>query len=165
MPTSEQPSVTAEINYRVAKEADVPAIFAVRTSVTENALTIEELTERGVTNASVAASFTKDSKGWVAVYDSEIIGFSIADRKDSSLFGLFVLPIFEARGVGSELLKRALVWLSDNGSERVWLHTAPKTKAAAFYQRRGWVQTGTRPTGDVRFEFDLSATYRDSQGR
>jgi hypothetical protein len=80
------------ISFREATGADVPGISRVRTSVVENALTVEQLEERGITNASVAASFLTDSKGWVALQEEEIVAFSIADRATQSIFALFVLP-------------------------------------------------------------------------
>jgi GNAT superfamily N-acetyltransferase len=152
------------ITYRVARAADVPAIFRVRTSVGENLLTAGQLRQRGITNASVAASFRDNASGWVAVHRRQIVGFSIADRETGSLFALFVLPTHERRGVGGQLLRRAIDWLWDAGAGRVWLHTAPNTKAAAFYRRRGWIMTGTHPTGDIRFEQDRPKNWRGGSG-
>ena len=106
------------ITYRVARAGDVPAIFRVRTSVVENLLTAEQLRERGITNASVVASFQKNAKGWVAAHKGQIAGFSIADRETGSLFALFVLPSYERRGIGAKLLSRAIDWLWDAGTER-----------------------------------------------
>jgi GNAT superfamily N-acetyltransferase len=138
--------------FREAMGADLPGITRVRTSVVENALTIEQLEERGITEASVAASFLADSKGWVAVQAEEIVAFSIADRATWSIFALFVLPGYEGRGIGSRLLDLALDWLWNNGAERVWLTTGAGTKAVRFYERRGWKCTGQGPRGDLRYE-------------
>ena len=142
----------AAIIFREATAADLPGITRVRTSVVENALTIERLEERGITEASVAASFLSDSKGWVALQGEEIVAFSIADRATASIFALFVLPGYEGRGVGGRLLNLALGWLWDNGAERVWLTTGPGTKAVRFYEKRGWKCTGKGPRGDLRYE-------------
>jgi len=140
------------ISFREATGADVPGISRVRTSVVENALTVEQLEERGITNASVAASFLTDSKGWVALQEEEIVAFSIADRATHSIFALFVLPGYDGRGIGGELLDLALAWLWDNGAKRVWLTTAAGTRAARFYEKRGWTCTGSGPRGDLRYE-------------
>jgi GNAT superfamily N-acetyltransferase len=140
------------IIFREATGADLPGISRVRTSVVENLLTIDQLEERGITNASVAASFLTDSKGWVAVQGDEIVAFSIADRATRSIFALFVLPAYEGWGIGSGLLDSALGWLWDNGAERVWLTTGPGTKAVRFYEKRGWKCTGKGPRGDLRYE-------------
>lgn len=140
------------IIFREATGADLPGITRVRTSVVENALTIEQLEERGITEASVAASFLAYSKGWVAVQAEEIVAFSIADRATWSIFALFVLPGYEGRGIGSRLLDLALGWLWKNGAERVWLTTGAGTQAVRFYENRGWTCTGSGPRGDLRYE-------------
>jgi GNAT superfamily N-acetyltransferase len=142
----------AAIIFREATSADLPGITRVRTSVVENALTIEQLEERGITEASVAASFLIDSKGWVALQGDEIVAFSIADRATQSIFALFVFPGYEGRGIGSRLLNLALGWLWQNDAARVWLTTGPGTKAVRFYENRGWTCTGTGLRGDLRYE-------------
>jgi GNAT superfamily N-acetyltransferase len=140
------------IIFREATAADLPGISRVRTSVVENLLTLDQLDERGITEASVAASFLADSKGWVAMRQEEVVAFSIADRTSQSIFGLFVLPAYEGQGIGSRLLQLALEWLWANGAERVWLTTGAGTKAVRFYEKRGWTCTGTGPRGDLRYE-------------
>ena len=144
--------MTNDILVREATGADMPGISQVRTSVVENLLTLAQLEQRGITNASVAASFLADSKGWVAERAGQIIAFSIADRASRSIFALFVLPAYERRGLGDRLLNLALAWLWQNGAERVWLTTGEGTKAAAFYARRRWACVGRGPRGDLRFE-------------
>ena len=131
----------------------MPGISRVRTSVVENLLTREQLDARGITEASVAASFLADSKGWVALSGDEIVAFSIADRASRSVFALFVLPQYEGRGLGTKLLGLALEWLWDNGVDLVWLTTGPGTRAARFYERKGWIAKGSDGTGDVRYEY------------
>ena len=84
--------IADEFIIREASGADMPGIARVRTSVTENLLTTEQLAQRGITNASVAASLLVDRKGWVAERSGEIVAFSMADRADPSIFALFVLP-------------------------------------------------------------------------
>ena len=144
-----------EIVFREATAADIAGIFRVRTAVTENALTLDQLAERGVTPASLAASFAKDANGWVAAQRGEIVAFTIADRAAAKVDALFVLPSHERRGIGGRLLDLALAWLAQNGVARVWLTTGPDTKAARFYAKRGWVPVGTAPRGDTRYELRL----------
>ena len=141
-----------DIVVREAGNTDLPGITRVRTSVAENLLTREQLAERGITEASIAASFLADSKGCVALSGDEVVAFSIADRASRSIFALFVLPPFEGRGLGSRLLDLAVDWLWANGADVVWLTTGPDTRAAGFYERRGWVATGPTTTGDDRYE-------------
>ena len=67
------PEVRAMI--RVATEADVPAIFEVRTSVRENHLSLEGLAARGITPASVAEMIRTTMRAWVAEVDGEVVAF------------------------------------------------------------------------------------------
>jgi GNAT superfamily N-acetyltransferase len=140
------------IVFREATKSDLPGIANVRLAVLENAATAAELEQRGITNASVAASFDGDSRGWVAEAGTEIVAFSIADRRSRSIFALFVLPDHEGCGLGSRLLALALGWLGENGVDSAWLTTDPDTRAARFYAHKGWVQVGIAPNGELRFE-------------
>ena len=143
---------TEPIIFREATAADMPGISTVRLSVKENAAVPESLARRGITNESVAASFAGASKGWVAEQDGEIIAFSIADRRSRSIFALFVMPGHEGRGLGTRLLKCAEEWLWDDGAERLWLTTDPESRAAGYYERRGWIIAGALPNGERRYE-------------
>ena len=142
----------AEILYRVAQEADLPAITIVRTSVSENHLSIEQMEERGITNTSLAASFRADAKGWVAERAGRVVRFLIADRKSQSIFALFVLPEVQVQGAGNRLLDLATDWLWDVGAERIWLTTRYGTKAASFYAGKGWVAKTIDPDWNIRYE-------------
>lgn len=140
------------VTFREATASDMPGISVVRQSVTENPLSIEQLAARGITNESVAAAFLKELKGWVAEEDGRIVGFSMADRETSSLWALFVLPECELRGIGGRLHDVAIAWLRENGARDLWLTTSAGTKAARFYERRGWIATGVDEYGDIRYE-------------
>jgi GNAT superfamily N-acetyltransferase len=145
-----------QIVFREATAADVPGIFRVRTAVTENALTLDQLAVRGVTPASVAASLATDAKGWVAVQRDEIVALAIAHRTNGKVDALFVLQSHERRGVGGRLLGLALAWLAQNGVPRAWLTTGAETRAADFYRRRGWKHAGIMSNGEIRFACDTA---------
>ena len=144
--------IAGAIIYREARDADLPGITRVRTSVAENHLSVAQMEARGITEASVIASFRVDKKGWVGEYDGEVVAFAIADRASRSIFALFVRPAFQGRGIGGRLLDLAAGWLWDCGSRDIWLTTRKGTRAAAFYARRGWTATGIDPEGNVRYE-------------
>lgn len=150
------PGTTIEIRPAVA--ADMPMIGHVRTSVVENHLSRAQLDARGITDAAVAASFEQASRGWVAVDDGALVGFSIADRATRSIFALFVLPAHEQREIGSRLLREATSWLFEQGDDPVWLTTGANTRAAQFYAAQGWTMTGVEPDGQLRFELSRRRT-------
>ena len=141
-----------EIEFREASDADMPGISHVRLSVIENALSVEQLEERGITNASVAASLLTHRKGWVAEQDGRIVAFSMADRADWSIFALFVLPGYEQRGLGSRLLDLALDWLwEQRRGTRLALDRAAHAGVALLRAARmGLYRQEAR--GDLRFE-------------
>ena len=145
------------IILREANGADVPGISRVRTSVSENLLTLKQLAERGITEESVAASLLLNRKGWVAESNGEVVAFSMADRRNGSIFALFVLPGYEGRGLGTRLLDAAVEWLWQSGIERIWLTTARDTRAARFYPLRGWVCVAELPNGELYFELARSS--------
>jgi GNAT superfamily N-acetyltransferase len=131
---------------------DMGDTFAVRTAVTENALTLEQLERMCITPASVAASLDGRARGWVAEEEGRVVAFAIADGRTRSIFALFVAPGCEGRGFGSTLLDRAVRWLQSESSGTIWLTTASDTRAAAFYARRGFIVTGREPDGSLRLE-------------
>ena len=135
---------------RGATAFDVPAMFAVRTSVKENHLSAAQLAEMGITPESVVASLNAGISGWVAEECGRVVGFCLADARDGSIFALFVLPACERRGHGTRLLDAAVRWLHDRGHGTISLCTGLRSSAVHFYERRGWRQTEVLPSGEVR---------------
>lgn len=142
----------AEIPIRQATPEDIAGISIVRASVRENLQTPEQLMAMGITPASVAASLTAECRGWVAEHSGRIVAFPIADGEASSIFALFVLPEYEGRGLGGQLLAAAVRWLWDQHTDLIWLTTGPGTRAARFYERAGWRHTATDAKGELCFE-------------
>lgn len=141
------------IALREASGDDIAGIFRVRTSVTENPISAERLERMGVKRANDGgAALELCAKVWVAEQRRQIVAFSIAHQKSSSIFALFVLPEYESRGLGSRLLYAASEWLWDNGADIVWLTTQPNTRAARFYEQFGWTCSGLEANGELRFE-------------
>lgn len=124
---------------RIGVVADLPEITRIRTAVTENHLSIEQMAEMGITHDSVAAEMQAgDLACWVANENDVITGFSMADRRDGSVFGLFMDPAHEKKGHGSALLATCEDWLRQQGHSRARLTTERSSRAYHFYLRRGW---------------------------
>jgi GNAT superfamily N-acetyltransferase len=140
---------------RIATPDDIPSIFSVRTSVSENHLDLDQLAERGVTPESMAEMLAReDSRTWVVDGHEGIRGFSTADRESGSIFAVFVSPGAEGRGYGRALLEAAEAWLFAGGWSRISLQTAeePGNRAHGFYRAAGWELAGPADHGDVRYE-------------
>jgi len=127
---------------RPGQVADLPAIMRIRTAVSENHLSVEQMAEIGITENSIATEMTEGDLGcWVAIDGGEIAGFSMADRRDGSIFALFMDAAHEGKGHGSALLAACETWLREQGHAKARLTTGRDTKAFAFYRRRGWQET------------------------
>ncbi|HYP28370.1 MAG TPA: GNAT family N-acetyltransferase [Blastocatellia bacterium] len=131
---------------REATFDDIADLERVRALVRENKLSTPIPRER------IVAALEARGRGWVAVSDGEVVGFSMADREESSIWALFLLPEWEGRGLGRRLLDTAVGWLRAQGHHTIWLSTGAGTRAEGFYEHLGWRRTGVTASGEVRFE-------------
>ena len=134
--------------FREATLQDIPQMQIVRQSVKENVLSDPGL----VTNADCADYLINRGKGWVCESIEKIIGFAIADLIDNNIWALFVDPFFEGRGIGRKLHELMLDWYFSQNKNVVWLGTSPNTRAAGFYRKAGWVETGLHGKNEIKFE-------------
>ena len=134
--------------FRAAVVADIPQIQIVRHAVKENVLSDPAL----VTDADCEIYLTQRGKGWVCEINNEIVGFAIADLQDNNIWALFIAPQHEGKGIGRQLHQLMMDWYFLQDKKSVWLGTAPQTRAASFYKKAGWTQTGTRANGEMQFE-------------
>lgn len=139
------------IIIREARKEDIPQIQVVRNSVKENTLSDPAL----VTDADCEEFLFKRGKGWVCEIESRMVGFSIADLKEHNIWALFLHPDFEKLGIGRRLHDIMLDWYFEQTTEKVWLGTAPGTRAAIFYQKSGWEETGKHGK-EIRFEMTFN---------
>ena len=129
-------------HLRRACSADIPAMSAIRLSVTENVL----LDPSRVTLQMYEDYLDRQGRGWVAEVDGVVAAFCYADREEASIWALFVSPPYEGQGLGKALLALAVAWLFDLGHGRIKLGTTPATRADRFYAAQGW----TRLPGEGR---------------
>jgi len=127
---------------RPGRAEDLPAITRIRTAVRENHLSVEQMAELGITHQSIAADMNDGHLAcWVAVAGGAIAGFSMADRRDASIFALFMDAAHEGKGHGSALLAACEDWLKRQGHAEARLTTERRSRAFAFYLRHGWRET------------------------
>jgi len=139
------------ITIRDAAEADIPAIFEVRTSVRENHLSVAQMAEMGITTETIRQALREEPCIWVAVDGDHIVGFSMGDAADACVFAAFVRPPWQGQGIGRRLMERAEAFLFARHSS-IWLHTAGTSPAASFYERLGWTRMPDVENRDARFE-------------
>lgn len=128
---------------RAGVVADLPEITRIRTAVTENHLSVEQMAGLGITHDTIGADMrTGDLGCWVALEGGAIAGFAMADRRDASIFALFMDAAHEGKGHGTTLLATCEAWLRQQGHAEARLTTERDSRAFRFYLRRGWRDTG-----------------------
>lgn len=143
---------------RRANVADIDTLFDIRTSVRENHLSREQLTELGITPAALVEAIEAAPCAWISEIDGIAAGFAMVDNAAGELFALFVRPQYEGLGIGRLLLaaaeeqlfgEHASIWLVTDGGEGI--------RANAFYRRHGWQLAERVDERDVRYEKRRSA--------
>lgn len=141
------------MEIRTATEADIPALFDIRTSVRENHQSLEELAPLGVTPQGIAEMLRTSSQAWVAEVEGQPVAFSMADAGEGTIFAMFVRPGYEGRGLGRALMREAEIWLFGKGWDEIWLLTGsdPKLRANGFYRHLGWQGAGLQEDGQIKY--------------
>lgn len=136
---------------RLATQHDIKSIFDIRISVKENHLSLEQLTEMGITPISVLAMMESEPCIWVVEKAGMVLGFSIVDFKAGMVFASFVHPDHEGNGFGKQLMKEAEALLFQKYN-RIYLETDSKSRAYQFYKHLGWNTVEFYANGDVKME-------------
>jgi GNAT superfamily N-acetyltransferase len=130
---------------RLATRADIPRIFEIRCSVGEN-----RLSDPSAVTEAHARWFVDAGALWVwQEADGLITGFSGSDKRDGSIWALFVAPGHEGKGIGRALLKTACDGLRAAGHVTAVLTTEPGSRAERHYRADGWTVAGTSKTGEL----------------
>ena len=130
---------------RSAKSDDMSQITILRTSVLENHMSVHDLAARGITEQGIWDNIEAGFLGaWVAQWPNKVVAFAMADKRNGNIFALFTQPACEGKGFGSVLLEKCEIWLVDNGWKEANLDTNRKSKAYAFYLKRGWVEVSDK---------------------
>lgn len=145
------------IVIREAQPQDIPHIQFVRNAVRENTLSDPSL----VTDEDCAEFLFRRGKGWVAIVDDVLVGFSIVDLQENNVWALFLLPEYEGRGIGRQLHAVMLDWYFSQTRKTLWLGTSPGTRAEAFYRKAGWIQNGMNGATEIRFEMTYAVFCND----
>jgi len=91
----------------------------------------------------------KNTGIWIAEAEGEIIGFcsAIRETKHNRIGSIYVLPAFQRKDLGKQLIKKAFSWLGDK--KDILINVARYNKQAInFYEKFGFVKTGKRGTLD-----------------
>lgn len=136
---------------RKATIADRPRITEVRLAVRENQLSRSSVAKVDQVSDWIFAN----GSFWVWEEDGAVQGFSVADPRDGTIFGLFIHPDYEGRGIARALLPCACEDLRAAGFAVAKLTTGAGTRAERFYRTNGWQETGRQDDGQIIFEKPL----------
>ena len=139
------------LRFREMTPADLPAVFDVRFSTRENAITLERLErDYGVTPEKLARAMGPTIRGWLCEEDGRVAGFAMGDSTSGEVTVVAVHPDLEGRGIGKGVLARVRDWLFASGHDEIWLLTTPdpSLRAWGFYAALGWRGTGRRVRED-----------------
>lgn len=127
------------LRYREIAAGDVAGLIRLRTQVTENALSLEQLTEYGITEDTVIARLQTTHRGWLCEQGGRAVGFAIGNIVDGEMWVVTVLPEHERQGIGGRLMRQVQDWLFTR-HDTLWLTTEdrPANRAYGFYEHLGW---------------------------
>ncbi len=132
---------------RQATPADMPGIWEVRYSVTENTLAPGRISDE-----ELRAALQDTGRGWVVESDGRIDGFAIGHGQTGNIWALFVRPDAQGRGHGTRLHTAMLEWFRTQPVPLLWLCTGTHTRARRFCEQHGWLCVGPSGAEEVRYE-------------
>jgi GNAT superfamily N-acetyltransferase len=133
--------------FRETLTSDIEGLFSVRARTRENPISKDQLASLGITTESIAEHMASGRmKGWLCLDSSTLVGFCNGDAETGEILVLAVLPGYEHKGIGTNLLSRVVEWLRSVGCNTLWLAASPdsRTRAHGFYRSLGW-----KPTAEI----------------
>ena len=85
--------------FREANVSDIKEMHSLRMSVKENRLSNPYI----ITEADYVKFLTAEGKGWLCESGNSILGIAIIDTNRNNIWGLFVHPDYEGKGIGRKL--------------------------------------------------------------
>lgn len=111
----------------------------------ENAISAERLLRMGISAESWAEDIRSGAlRGWVCRSAQAMAGYCYGAAASGEVVVLALLPAWEGRGLGRELLQRVVDDLRGLGHAQLFLgcSTDPGVRSHGFYRRLGWRSSG-----------------------
>ena len=131
--------------FRPAQVADSAACLILRGQTRENAFSMQQLAELGITEETWAAGINQGAVvGFVCESQQQLVAYCFAELEAGEVLVLAVLPEHEHQGLGKQLLALVLEQLKQHGFERSFLGCArdANMRSHGFYRHLGWLPTG-----------------------
>ena len=135
-----------DLEYRPAVPADAAECMIIRGKTRQNPASEEWLRSIGITRESWAGNIRSGAlEGHVCIADGNVVGFCYGVRQTGEIQVIALLPAFEERGIGRELLGRTCKGLAKRGHDRLFLscNHDPASRSHGFYRQLGWRSTGS----------------------
>lgn len=101
---------------------------------------------------------------WVAKDKAEIVGFCVASKKDNknTILALYVLPDYQGKGIGTNLIKASFDWLGDK--QDIYVAVASyNNQAISFYKKNDFEETGEKGLLDESAKLPSGKTIPEVQ--
>lgn len=148
------------LEYRHAVPEDAAQCIALRGKTRENAISEDRLRSMGITAVTWGEDIRSGAvPGQVCSANGRMIGYCFGSIDDGEIVVLALLPEYEGRGIGKELLGRMMDRLFERGKARLLLACSPDpgSRSHGFYRHLGWHSTGQFDSyGDEILEFHPS---------
>lgn len=133
------------LEYRPAHPEDAKECVRIRGLTRENAVSAQRLASLGITVDSWAHDIRSgELPGVICTAGDEVAGYCFGSRATGEVIVLALLPVYEGRGIGRELLRQVVALLHRFGHDRLFLgcSTEPAVRSYGFYRHLGWKSTG-----------------------
>ena len=135
-----------DLEFRLAIPEDVTECMDIRGRTRQNPASEELLRSLGITAESWADNIRSGAlPGHVCIVEGKMVGFCFGVGETGEIQVLAILPDFENRGIGRELLDRTSRELAKRGQTRLFLGCSPDpaSRSHGFYRHLGWRSTGS----------------------
>lgn len=137
--------IAGPLAYRAAQPEDAAACVALRGHTRENAVSPQRLRALGITEQTWGEDIRRgELPGHICSSAGRMVGYCFGSRSEGEIVVLALLPPFEGRGIGKELLGRMSRDLAAMGHQRLFLGCSadPTSRSWGFYRHLGWHPTG-----------------------
>jgi len=145
------------IQYKPAPASLADEYISLRGQTRENPISRASLANLGITAQTWGEDINSGATvGILAESEGKLIGYCFGSTTTGEILVLAVLPSFENRGIGRQLLEAAAQKLKSCGHTRLVLGCSPDpaVRSHGFYRRLGWRSTGEVDTnGDEVLEY------------